>query len=240
MPIAYYLYYNDGMKKMKVITISLLCLCLTSCFKTNKGVTERFDIVYTDEAIDKDALDQYFMSHEDLYPSYQELKENVPDLLDHTKAINLVGDLSAENITMFRFSGNENGFLDDATFVLEKDDTGNHYSSLGPSFGGFGVTEFIRRSGNAGAWIYFLYSCGSGIHRTSLGAYELGKYQTYQFNDLNLQSNLDYTLVIDENRKINIHEATIDHEYDKDGFSTFSISKGDLVLSDIDEYQIKK
>lgn len=232
--------YNRSMRIGKIVPICLTCLCLPSCFKTNKGIAEHYDIVYMNEAIDKDALDKYFLDNDELYPSYQILKENCPDLLNHVKCIESAGNFYASGLSMFRFSSTGNGFLDDATFLLDKCYDGDYYFQLGNSFGGYGVTDFVRRQGNAGHWIYFLYSSGSGIHQSRIGAYEKGKHQLYSFDDIELENNKDFALAVDEKGNIGVYEATITPHYDNEGFETFDILKDKLVIDNIDDYRLTK
>ena len=221
----------------KLISLGLVCLFLPSCFKGNEGITEHHGIVYTEEAIDKGALNQYFLDNEELYPSYKRLKENCPDLLDHVKCIESAGGFYASGLSMFRFSSTGNGFLDGETFLLDKCYDGDYYFQLGQAFGGHGVTDFARRQGDVGFWIFFLYSFGSGIHQTRVGAYEIGRHQLYSFDTVKLENNKDFTLVVDEQRNIDVYEATIDAQYDENNFETFNIVKGKLAVDNVDDYK---
>ena len=221
----------------KLISLGLVCLFLPSCFKGNEGITEHHDIVYTEEAIDKDALNQYFLDNEELYPSYKTLKENCPDLLNHVQTIESAGGFYSSGLSMMRFSSEGNGFLDGETFLLDKAYDGDYYFNLGQAFGGHGVTEFARRQGNLGFWIFFLYSFGSGVHQTRIGAYSIGKHQLYSFKGIELENNKDFTLVVDDKGNIDIYEAEITPHYDENKFVTFDISKGNLVINDVDDYE---
>ena len=224
------------MKTIKLIPFCLICLCLSSCFKTNKGISEHHNIVYTNATIDKDALDKFFLANEESYPSYQTLKENCPNLLDHVKCIESAGGFYDSGISMFRFSSTDNGFLNSETFLLNKCHDGDYYFQLGGAFGGFGVTDFVRRQGNAGHWIYFLYSNGSGIHQTHIGAYEIGKHQLYSLN-VDLANNEDFALDVDKEGNIDVYSATITPVVDDEGFETFNIVKSELVVDNVDEHK---
>lgn len=226
------------MKIARIVPLCLACLCLTSCLQTNKGIAEHHDIVYTNETIDKKALDKYFLDNEEKYPSYQTLKDNCPNLLDHARCIESAGGFYSSGVSMFRFSSTDNGFLDGETFLLNRCFDGDYYFQLGGSFGGHGVTDFVRRQGNAGHWIYFLYSYGSGIHQTRIGAYQIGKHQLYSFDDISLENNKDFALNVDKEGKIGVYEATITSNYDDDGFVTFNTLKGNLVIDNIDDYKL--
>ena len=219
--------------KILKIAISLVCLFCVSCtfYSANKDATKRFDIEYNDERIDTQSLDEYFLNNDE-YSSYSELKKNSPDLLKHIKVIESSGDTFKNNFKMFRFSIEENGFLDDATFLY----VNQTYYQLGVSFGGFGVTEFIRRQGDAGFWLYFIYSYGSGIHRSGLGIMNFPKGEFYTIDDLDLGTSIDYTFVInDEDNTIDLYKADIDSYRDNDDFSVFNIKKKNLAFAKIDE-----
>ena len=74
---------------MKKYLSLLLTILLVSCFGANKGISERHDIVYSDGMVDKESLDAYFLRNGELYPNYQILKSNQPDLLNHVKKIKI-------------------------------------------------------------------------------------------------------------------------------------------------------
>jgi len=225
------------MKSHIFVPLVITALSVTSCFHANEGISEHHGIVYTNEIIDKRALDEYFLNNNDLYPSYEKLKENCPDLLDHVKCIESAGGFYVSGLSMFRFSSTGNGFLDGETFLLDKCYDGDYYFQLGGAFGGHGVTDFVRRQGDAGFWIFFLYSSGSGIHQTRVGAYEIGHHRLYSFDTVKLEYNKDFTLVVDEQRNIDVYEATIDVQYDENNFETFNIVKGKLAVDNIDDYE---
>lgn len=208
-----------------------MCCSLSAC-TVNKGATEHYMIEYIDGVVDKEALDTYFLTNEDLYPSYKELKGNVLNLLDNTKLLKSSEHFTSE-LELIRFSTNGNGFLGGETFLFHK----GNYRQLGIAFGGHGVTEIIRKQGNAGYWIYYIYSWGSGIHRTSIGIYELIHGKEYFLKDLKLELNKDYTFVVDSDNTIDLYEATIIPSYSADGFVTYTITKKDLVLENIDDMQ---
>ena len=153
------------MKKLiKIFTMLFIIFGLSSCVNSNSK--EYFDIQYSNEEINKESFDNYFKSNKDLYPSYETLKENNPNILDNIKQISL----SNFKFKMFRFSNDSmNGFLEGKTFIYNN----GSYFNLGIAFGGYGVTEFVVSQENGESWLYFLYSYGSGIHRTEIGLFNL-------------------------------------------------------------------
>ena len=71
--------------KSKFLILFMFPLLLVSCFEGNKGISERYEIVYSNEEVDKESLDAYFLRNDELYPNYQTLKSNQPDLLNRVK-----------------------------------------------------------------------------------------------------------------------------------------------------------
>lgn len=230
------------MKSRKIINLCLTSLCLTSCtfFAYAKSPTYHFDIAYIDVNFDKDKLDSYFLSNSDIYPTYQELKNNQPNLLDHIKVIRSTNNHRLGHPFLLRFSLNNNGFLDNQTFLMDQRSDGDYYFKLGQAFGGFGVTDFVVRRGYQGDWIFFLYSFGSGIHQTNIGAYDINSFQLYSFDGVELPNNQDFMLVVDKKRNVDVYTATITASYDDEGFPTFNIVKGELQIDNIDDYNKTK
>lgn len=206
---------------------------LTACtlFYTNKGTTERYLIEYADGEIDKESLDAFFLSKEENYPSYSTLKANTPTLLDNVKMLKS-SESFIHNLELFRFSSNGNGFLDGETFIHDN----NNYYQLGGAFGGYGLTEFVRRQGNGGHWLYFIYSFGSGIHRTQIGIFDLLHNGLYSINNLVLEPGKNFTFMLDESdNSIDLYEAAIVPIHNDDGYDTYSITNGELAFENIDD-----
>ena len=220
------------MKNKHLAFLVATLLSLSSCFGSNKGGTVKYSIEYNNETINKVALDNYFLTHEEEYPSYKALKGNVPNILDHTRTINISGGFT-NKMQAIRFSSGENGFLTGETILLHN----GQYFHLGGAWGGHGVTEFIRRQGDKGHWLYFIFSNGSGIHRTNVGVYNMLKSELYTISSLELEINKDYTFKISENNTIDIYEATSGFYYDESMFPHYSIVEKGLVIEAIDELQ---
>ena len=212
---------------MKKYLSLLLAILLVSCFGGNKGISERHDIVYSDEMVDKESLNAYFLKNNDLYPSYQTLKSNQPDLLNHVKSVKT--DFST--VEILKFSYDNNGFLDGMSFLR----CDNDYFALGGSIGGYGLTEFIIRSGNLRQWLYFISSAGSGVHQTYVGVFNINYKEYYTIEGFNLERFKDYTFVIDDDKTIDLYEADINVNHAEDGFYTFEIRKKVLAFADIDD-----
>ena len=46
--------------KSKFLVLFMFPLLLVSCFEGNKGISERYEIVYSNEEVDKESLDAFF------------------------------------------------------------------------------------------------------------------------------------------------------------------------------------
>ncbi len=225
-------------KNFLYITVILSILMNASAcesFEPRRAATEHNTIEYTDDKINKEALDEYFSSNEELYPSYNSLKKNVPELLNNVKMIRS-GSRFSDELLSFRFSNTGNGFLDGETFIYFN---GNFYH-LGTAFGGYGVTELVRQQDNNGHWLYFIFSYGSGIHRTQVGVFDLIKEEFLIIEGLMLEMHKDYTFVLDKtDNSIDLYEATIIPNDLGDGFCTYTITKGELAFDNIDTMKKK-
>lgn len=224
---------------MKLVNKFLLPLfaivCLTCCDTTFELSFANFGIEYTNESVDTKSLDDYFLSNEEKYPSYKKLKSNQPDLLNHTKYVKSDHVISKRKVQIIRFSSQDNGGMNNMTFLRFNND----YYPLGGSFGGWGVTEFLYQKNNEHSWLYFIFSMGSGIHRSYIDAVDLSKGTYYSIIGIETaDAFIDYTFELDEENNIDLYEADIYHEYDKDGFDLFSISKKRLAIDDINNMEL--
>lgn len=215
------------MKKLFIILASLMVSLGFSSCTNEKTKLVISDVKITDKAVDKQALDNYFLSNESLYPAYSVLKSNCPNLLDNAKV--LKSDLN-KNSQLIKFSFDNNGFLDGATF-LHIDDT---YYQLGVSFGGYGVTQFAHYKNENSDLLYFIYSFGSGIHRSHVGVFDLNSKSIGEV-DLNLglsQPEKDFTFVEGEDNSFNLNYALI--HFNDDGY-TYFIKEKELFYSGVEK-----
>lgn len=225
------------MKRIKFIFLLLIVLPLCSC---SKGVFDHLLIEYSDTKVDIDGLDNY-LSDNINYPSYAELKNNQPNLLNNVKKINDEYEYDGKiydkemSLEFYRFSSYGNGFLNNETF-LRYDNGKVEYYQLGTAFGGYGVTDIIVNRGDRGHWIFFIYSYGSGIHRTGLYVFDMIDHKICIIKDLKLEENIDYAFEYDSKKnQIDLYEATITSSYDENGFVTYEITKTNLYKEAIDE-----
>lgn len=216
-------------KVLSFIFSCILGIGLISCDSINVNQKVAiYGISANDNYVDKENFDNYFMNNVNEYPSYSELKSNAPDLLDNVKEID--SDLK-NGSKLLRFSYNSNGFLDGMAFLYD-DET---YYSLGGAWGGYGVTQFAHYKNKSEDLLYYIYSCGSGIHRTSIGVFNF-KTKEKGIISLNLKTNLDYAFTIGNMNSINLNYANI-HWKEHDGYSYY-IEEGDILYKNIEKTPI--
>lgn len=218
------------MQKNLIIVLLIGSICISSC--NNEKIIKHYDIEYSNETINIESFDTYFLNNEDLYPSYKELKKNQPNLLSNVKEVKT----NFKDLKILRFSNTDNGFLDSATFIYKD----NNYYSIGASFGGFGVSEFVCIKENKNNFLYFIFSYGSGIHRTYINVFDINKNEIYQILNLNLKENCDYTFVIDKkDNSLDLYEATITAKCNNN-YDILNILKGNLFIENIDKMAKEK
>lgn len=167
------------MKRILALLVSFivsfsLCGCehKSDAFKT-------FSVRVTSDRVNTKLMDEYFINHPDDYPSYTELKENRPDLLNNIR--NVTPHELKELCTIYRFTGTHNGFLDCETFLIYHGDVYH----IGIGWGGFGVTQFAYIHSTSQHLLYYIFSCGSGIHRSIVNAFDF-QTKTIKIPDLDL------------------------------------------------------
>lgn len=123
------------MNKLPITICLFISFLLTSCLKDNGEIFQRYDVVYADEKVNKDSLDFYFSENKEKYPSYEESKKNVPNLLDGVKYIKT----NLKTMKVLKFNDNPIGFLSGTSFLCFN----YNYYYLSSGFGGYGLTEFV-------------------------------------------------------------------------------------------------
>lgn len=219
-------------------TLIFFVCTIQSCnlYKVDEELLIHHTIEYSNETIDIKSLDDYFLHNKSLYPSYQVLKTNTPTILENIKII--YQSKKFQDFTLFRFSNDsKNGFLEGETFLY----CNENYYQLGCAFGGYGLTEFVILKNDINYYLYFLYSCGSGIHQTYLQILNLYSHEFYNIKELALESNQDYTFYVNnENQSIDLYQATIQPISHNDGFNTYLINKNDLAFCNINTMKTDK
>lgn len=151
-------------KTLLVVIICLSLLLLTSC----EGISNHEYSIYqvninknSKENNENQALIQTYLE------SFEEnaaLLENVPNLAN--MAVNVTPKDLDRKCSIYRFPISGCGRYNAETFLIYN----NKVHHLGSAFGGYGVTEFAYCK--AESRLYFIYSFGSGIHRSCLAYFD--------------------------------------------------------------------
>ena len=158
---------------MKRITTLLLCLLfavsILGCSNTS-GIYSIFPMKQTSGAVDQQIIDDFLTDNEE-YANYEEIQKNVPDILSYLE--NITPDSLKEICSIYRFTFETATSLGGETFLVYD----NSVYPLGCAFGGYGITEFAYISSNENHALYFIYSWGSGIHRSHIGMFDFNTKQ---------------------------------------------------------------
>ncbi len=164
------------MKKIYILICLLFLLIITGCNISNYSI---YEIKINNDAVDKELMHEYLSSNADF--SYEAILENTPDLM--TRLYNVTPKELKNKCSIYRFSYENCGGLGGETFLIYDNDV----YILGAAFGGYGVTELAYRSSNDENKLYYIFSCGSGIHRSAVGAFDFKtktmSYYGPQLND---------------------------------------------------------
>lgn len=147
------------MKKFLIILVTLLCFILTSCSNSNYNI---YEMKINNDPVDEKIMNEYVSSDDD----YTKLLENTPNLMSYLH--NVTPKALKKKCDIYRFSYDECGKLGGETFLVYEDQV----YQLGTAFGGYGVTEFAYIDTKDQNKLYFIFSAGSGIHQSSIGAFD--------------------------------------------------------------------
>lgn len=127
--------------------------------------------------IDLQELDTYLEN--EYGDRYLTLKSNNSDLLNQ---IYDVTPFELSNLAkIYRFFSSSNcGFLEDETFIYYQ----KNFYPIGTSFGGYGVTQFAHFYSRTTNMLYFIYSFGSGIHRSHIGIFDFFEREIKEVDDI--------------------------------------------------------
>ena len=147
------------MKKLLILFCLTLVICLSSCSNSNYNI---YEMKINNDPVDIKIMNEYVSSDDD----YTKLLENTPDLM--TYLYNVTPKALKKKCDIYRFSYDECGKLGGETFLVYEDEV----YQLGTAFGGYGVTEFAYINTKNQNILYFIFSAGSGIHQSAIGAFD--------------------------------------------------------------------
>lgn len=215
------------MKRLQVFILFVVFLfCMSGC--TNLSAT--YDIFPMQQGmgtVGKDLV-VYYLENSDYFPSFDVLKGNRPDILSYL--INVTPEQLRDKCEIYYFyNSRETAGLYANTFLVYK----NQVYPLGDrAFGGYGVTEFAYMHNGSDGVLYYIYSSGSGVHRSRIGAFD---FKTCTITDygklLGEFANQDISFCLKNNgHRLAICEAEIRSNYE---ILDISITKGEIIYQDV-------
>lgn len=149
---------------MSILLCALLAVSILGCSEA-KGIYSVFSMKQTDSTVDQQMIDDFLANNEE-YANYEEIQKNVPDVLSYL--VNITPDSLKEICSVYRFTYETGTSLGGETFLVYD----NSVYPLGCAFGGYGITEFAYINSGGNHTLYFIYSWGSGIHRSHIGMFD--------------------------------------------------------------------
>ena len=172
-------------KAFCLILCFLLTICISGC-NAEKGPYEILPMEQVRGKVDTKIIDQ-FLTDNDEYYFYKEIKNNHPTIL--SELVNITPKALKNKCSIYRFHYGKGGGLAGEAFLIYD---GAVYS-LGKGGGGWGVTEFAYINQDEQDKLYFIYSWGSGMHHSHIGAFDFSsKVLTdtgslyYEFGDIDI------------------------------------------------------
>jgi len=105
---------------------------------------------------------------------------------------------------------------------------------IGASFGGYGVTHYAYGESQGKLLLYFIYSFGSGIHRSLVSAFDFSSCTVKSVEEKNKPFwNDDLQFALSEKSKLEVRYSTYDVKWD-DGFD-ITMTPGEIVYGDLSE-----
>lgn len=151
-------------KTSLVVIISLSLLLLTSCEKMQDKSYSIYQININENPKSDNANRILIQTYLESFEENAALLENVPNLAN--MPVNVTPKDLDRKCSIYRFPISGCGRYNGETLLIYN----NKVHHLGSAFGGYGVTEFAFCQ--AESRLYFIYSFGSGIHRSCLSYFD--------------------------------------------------------------------
>ena len=156
-------------KALCLVFCVLLLSCISGCNKA-KGPYAILPMEQVRGNVDTQIIDQFLTDNDD-YSFYGELKINHPTIL--SELVNVTPKALKDKCSIYRFLYGKGGGLTGETFLVYD----NAVYPLGKGDGGWGVTEFAYINQGGQDKLYFIYSWGSGMHRSHIGLFDFSTKQ---------------------------------------------------------------
>ena len=221
------------MKKTAVIILCTLLLIFASgC--NNKQYRDGSYIILpmetTDKAVNEQIIDDFLMEN---IKNFSVIKKNVPHILSHL--VDITPSAIEDKCSIYRFSYESATAVAGSTLLIYD----NAVYVLGSSLGGYGITEFAYFENAEQSVLYYIYSSGSGIHRSEIGAFDFKTKLQSSYGGLIedfVQQDIAFTLS-GNGKKLGICKADIEWtDFDK---IEVKVTKGEKIFNDINKFEFE-
>ena len=121
-----------------------------------------------DYIVDTLTIDAYLKRN---LSNYLNICYNLPNVLD--SLVNITPDQLKRICSIYRFPDSIGTSLGGMTLMIYN----SKVYELGVAYGGFGVTEFAYKDSDGENILYYIYSFGSGIHRSHIASFNFKTYE---------------------------------------------------------------
>ena len=105
------------------------------------------------------------------HSNYYDIRRNIPNILD--TLVNVTPEPLKRICSIYKFPVAIGTSLGGVTLMIYN----CKVYELGDAYGGFGVTEFAYKKTGEENILYYIYSFGSGIHRSHIGSFNFKTYE---------------------------------------------------------------
>jgi hypothetical protein len=161
-------------------------------------------------------------------PHYQAIKANYPAVLSELYDVTPSFLKSVCQLYRFSESCESLGSLEGSSLILYKEKA----YPIGVSFGGYGVTHYAYGESQGKTLLYFIYSCGSGVHRSLVNAFDFSSCATESVEEKDKAFwNDDLQFTLSEEGKLEVRYSTYDVK-GEEGFD-ITMNPGEVVYDDL-------
>lgn len=215
------------MKKVLCVILCVLLLSFASGCNKTKGTYTILPMEEADGTVDKEIIDRFLTDNSS---NYKEIQKNVPDVL--SQLMDITPEALQDKCSIYKFRKEFGTGLAGRTYLV----CDNKVFPIGNALGGYGITEFAYINDSNQDMLYFIYSWGSGIHRSHIGAFNFNTKEITDYGGLikGFQGNDIAFCLSKDNKTLGICEAEIKWtNYDT---GEVEITKGKRIFRDIDAF----
>ncbi len=210
-------------RKSLFIVIPLLLSSLSSC-GNDTGNYHIFAPEDKDAVGESAFIDDYL---KDASPLYSVISAKNSDVLSYLYDVTPSCLNGVCELYRFRFNIDSIGSLEGESFLVYQ----NKAYQLGGAFGGYGVTHYAYDSTEDKPLLYFIYSYGSGAHRSLVNAFDFSSSSIKSVEKKNKEFwNADLQFSLSKDKKLQVLYSTYDSNAD---LTSISMSQGEVVYEDL-------